>query len=93
MTTKHTPGPWTVALGVSPVDTVWDAEGEHKIASFISAPSRDWQEQDANARLIAAAPDLLAALAEIAKGSATLQRAQIHSIARAASAKAKESAS
>ncbi len=57
METKHTPGPWEVELGTANRDwhiikrgTAWNATSA---------------ERDANARLIAAAPDLLAALALI----------------------------
>lgn len=48
--TKHTPGPWTIA-GHDDADTmeIWDKHG-----AFASCETR-------NARLIAAAPDLLAA--------------------------------
>ena len=57
MTTKHTPGPWTCnANYVTQHYMVWDADGNyHEMRDEVA-------EMDANARLIAAAPDLLAAL-------------------------------
>ena len=63
MSTKHTPGPWRSAL-VSDKSWhvgVYDNTGTQvalvKVASALSAPRRD-----ADARLIAAAPELLEAL-------------------------------
>lgn len=53
MTTKHTPGPWTPTR-----ETI-----EPNICDMTS--SRSPEETAANARLIAAAPDLLAALVAI----------------------------
>lgn len=66
--TKHTPGPWSH----TPMkDTIWANDGETKVATLADLPwvtlssgrrcSDDATEQ-ANARLIAAAPELLAAL-------------------------------
>lgn len=66
-TTQHTPGPWRY----DPVDGHIYATSE---ASPLPAPARvcdphaddiDIDEREANARLIAAAPDLLAALRDI----------------------------
>ena len=54
----HTPGPWTLPTVTCP-DHVYDSTGNVRICALEDRP---WQEQDANARLIAAAPDLLAAL-------------------------------
>lgn len=58
---KHTPGPWTV--GVDEQDHgrpyVKDAEG-YVVCALIFEPGTG--EPEANARLIAAAPDLLEAL-------------------------------
>lgn len=54
-TTKHTPAPWTVGH----FNDVRSSDGYHSIANVSSAfelPAK------ANARLIAAAPDLLSAL-------------------------------
>ena len=54
MTTKHTPGPWTCNANYSTQHyMVWDADGNyHQMRDEVA-------EMDANARLIAAAPDLL----------------------------------
>ena len=59
MTTKHTPGPWTVQ---------WSVDDFGNDTNDITAPgttvASDVQSYE-DARLIAAAPDLLAALADI----------------------------
>lgn len=54
-TTNHTPGPWRVHAVAG---LIQEANG-HSIAAY-TGTSQD--EADANARLIAAAPELLAAL-------------------------------
>jgi hypothetical protein len=61
-THTHTPGPWSVSNGLS---TVWANDGERQIADCDKGPLRSAGEDLANARLIAAAPELLAALREI----------------------------
>jgi len=56
--TKHTPGPWErqgIAIG-SETGSAFDA------ICYLDILSRDREQREANARLIAAAPDLLAAL-------------------------------
>lgn len=55
MTHTHTPGPW------DPIGCAIYA-GEIKIAEFIGIPWERMLENEANINLIAAAPDLLAAL-------------------------------
>jgi len=55
-TTLHTPSPWQV----SPLGNVM--KSSLKIASIEQMPSNNESERVANARLIAAAPDLLDAL-------------------------------
>lgn len=63
MTTKHTPGPWAC------VDASNHAH-DYRLTKPngeplpVNAPGNDHSEQRANARLIAAAPDLLEALEE-----------------------------
>jgi len=87
--TQHTPGPWEV----SPYGNITSKSG--KIASVEQMPSNYESEKQANARIIAAAPDLLVALeqcvpiivrhanATFGDGVLTLQ------VARSAIAKAK----
>ncbi len=89
---KHTPGPWAVFRrdGYSTYIHAINEGGEintFQVASCHSATSRKYfptrGEAEANARLIAAAPDLLEALKEL-----TLERGMTDK-ARAAIAKAK----
>lgn len=62
MITKHTPGPWTIHKDYSRANyTVFDADGNYGDTSV--------ETIDANAALIAAAPDLLAALKNLADES------------------------
>lgn len=79
---KHTPGPWK-ARG----NSVWhNAEGDEiGIVAGVST-SKPAAENAANARLIAAAPDLLAALRLIANARTNMEEKQ--RIARVAIAKA-----
>ena len=77
--TKHTPGEWRVLENVFPptVGTSWTADGHENaqyvadVYEFTDCPDRrksvEVAEAFANARLIAAAPDLLAALKRIIK--------------------------
>ncbi len=69
---KHTPGPWTFA-GMHPygwgirVDDVWIGTAHNNHTGEDARPQGDFpsnKEGEANAHLIAAAPDLLAALKE-----------------------------
>lgn len=68
---KHTPGPWmvdrTVALGAYGVWTDPQGEADHKMRMVCSVYGMNEldlprEERDANALLMAAAPDLLEAL-------------------------------
>jgi hypothetical protein len=63
--TKHTPGPWRVSEGMTP-DTLLVRDDEHGIAQVWAAYKPDGPlevgTKEANARLIAAAPELLEAL-------------------------------
>lgn len=61
MNTPHTPGPWHVGMKPGPI--IYGPHGE-QIADMRS-PMLEADEHNANARLIEAAPDLLAALAEL----------------------------
>ena len=55
-TTKHTPGPWSTEYDGSIV------MNRQIVSGPIAPESADWEERRANARLIAAAPDMLMAL-------------------------------
>ena len=61
---KHTPGPWAALMQDPP--TIADRRG-CRVATSCALPGQSAEEQEANARLIAAAPDLLAALRVIAE--------------------------
>jgi len=74
MTKKHTPGPWVVCVqdGEEKAYTVF---AEHQLVSkhieagawdhFVACAGASHENYEANARLIAAAPDLLSALTEL----------------------------
>jgi len=87
--TKHTPGPWRVtAAPLNPgVSTRWievySVDPEDDVAQ---ATGGNLKTAQANARLIAAAPDLLAALEDILEGN---RNGWIARVAREAIAKAK----
>lgn len=64
---EHTPGPW-VAKGIGgPNLCVTDGDSRYVVDRFVLG-SRATEEHEANARLIAAAPDLLAALQAVMAG-------------------------
>ena len=66
MNTKHTPGPWNVSPSAkaSTLTRVFDETG--KLVASANGPGLfEGGEAEANARLIAAAPDLLAALVKL----------------------------
>ena len=72
MTLKHTPGPWLIEKQRAPNGgTFWDItetdrQGHDRIAMVGPwMASRDGYIAEGNARLISAAPDLLASLQEI----------------------------
>ena len=88
---KHTPGPWKANFAIS--GSVYIFGGDRNFASVFD----EWQDeanQEANASLIAAAPDLLAALQAIVKSlvdqddEGMIEHAQQMIDARAAIAKA-----
>ena len=71
----HTPGPWRITdrygvltdqVGIDgrTVCTVWTMQQGHRPSGVDTEP---WPEGEANARLIAAAPDLLESLRELAE--------------------------
>lgn len=91
MKNQHTPGPWAV----SPYNNIVSKNGT--VAKTEQMPGNDDAERKANARLIAAAPDLLSALSRIADyldGVNNGTRAEVDTswvgqVARAAIAKAR----
>jgi len=60
MSAAHTPGPWEL----DPYGQVTQSNGRTVLVSGIASPMVSTAESIANARLVAAAPDLLAALKE-----------------------------
>lgn len=69
MTITHTPGPWTIGNPIFSGPYYIMVGGHTEIARVSDAPAtssdyyiKNHDEREANARLIAAAPDLLAAL-------------------------------
>lgn len=63
-TTRHTPGPWVVRTSAtyrSQVEAI-DPKGRADVVARITTPRKGAEASDANARLIAAAPDMLASL-------------------------------
>ena len=64
MTTQHTPGPWTAAIQTGARDThiISAPQGAYRIAEMTHPDRIAASVRDADARLIAAAPDLLAVL-------------------------------
>lgn len=73
--TSHTPGPWSLEADRMHFDTLSTVvAGERRKSKGIDQQMivqvggwAGWKEQEANARLIAAAPDLLAAAKELAE--------------------------
>lgn len=87
MTTKHTPGPWRVARKVS--NCVVARGGLDIIAQCDTIGEETRDTENANARLIAAAPDLLAALEFILVDQDSELDYETRLIVRAAIAQAK----
>jgi hypothetical protein len=61
MSAKHTPGPWEAVIPSWGLPKIVDAGGR-EIAHHIANIERDGRTVNLNARLIAAAPEMLAAL-------------------------------
>jgi hypothetical protein len=91
MTTNHTPGPWIAQLNQVGADYVHiGTEGPDGVCEVQWNGSDE--NQEANARLIAAAPDLLETLEKIASSDGSLHGTcvrDLKEIARAAINKAK----
>ena len=64
MTAKHTPGPWRAVPGCPEWTVEADGRGEVWNVAVVCDDCDD-SDTEANARLIAAAPDLLAALKDM----------------------------
>ncbi|HCL3090184.1 TPA: hypothetical protein N1985_003289 [Pseudomonas aeruginosa 1BAE] len=88
---KHTPGPWHV--GGPNKCTIYDKHGQRLANSFegVMATQRTDSECEANARLIAAAPELLDALVNLLPLISPL-KAEIQQVANASAAIAKTTA-
>lgn len=87
----HTPGPWRVDAITNSLGTIETADGVSIGQAFQVRPHRDDLhsiERKANARLMAAAPDLLAALEEAIEYIPARDRSVLIAKARAAIAKA-----
>jgi hypothetical protein len=88
---KHTPGPWVVDTWQYPTDpktiiqTATDAIAE---VYDLWCPAERTDEKAANAQLIAAAPELLAALVEMLEAQVCSDRCALCETARTAIAKA-----
>lgn len=76
---KHTPGPWSVLYSSNKYPSIHAGETKTPIAvlyEYVSETDRDLLDNaEANARLIAAAPELLEALENIAASLRTLKKA------------------
>jgi len=99
MKKQHTPGPWHINTMETVQATIHAHRGHVATVSRGSMNEVSADEIEANARLIAAAPELLAALESIARGSivdvgehrlgtVNLDKEAMQAIARAAIAKA-----
>ncbi|HEA6046743.1 TPA: hypothetical protein RXH49_006452 [Pseudomonas aeruginosa] len=88
---KHTPGPWHV--GGPNKCTIYDKHGQRLANSFegVMATQRTDSECEANARLIAAAPELLDALVNLLPLISPL-KAESQQVANASAAIAKATA-
>ena len=91
MKTQHTPGPWHISecATQNTLAGICSESGLH--ITDISGYGQTEEQNQANARLIASAPDLLAALYSIATDPSAIYsgaNAHIGDIARAAIAKA-----
>lgn len=71
----HTPGPWTTGCGKNNTIAIVAREWETRLVANVSAKDRSVEETDANADLIAAAPDMLEALSELADAAGVFDRA------------------
>ena len=63
---KHTPGPWTVNIPNNRETAIRGIHGGDYVIADILNDGYEDDEQEANARLIAASPDMLEALRRVA---------------------------
>ena len=79
MTTKHTPGPWTILSGTYENGKQFKVVGDESFYAMVGGDKQSMTSGEtlANARLVAAAPDLLAAL-EKAHGLLSDLESDIH---------------
>lgn len=63
-TTKHTPGPWSAAHSEKTFGVVVCSKGHYVADAYSRSDDDGNNETEANARLIAAAPELLEALVQ-----------------------------
>ncbi len=94
MTTNHTPGPWVIQRSrtIRPNYAWVCGQDWHELATVVVRSPGDKKDDAtglANARLIAAAPDLLAALEELCLAPNKHRPEEYWNAARAAIAKAK----
>jgi hypothetical protein len=83
----HTPGPWSVVFVIDGAFQIArDVEGDEIVIASRNEIPRLHDEFAANARLIAAAPDLLAALRDVLDGLDTYWAANNHETVAAAEA-------
>lgn len=64
---KHTPGPWVVDSGNGSACYIRPADHEPGVMAVAQVCKRGWSEKQANARLIAAAPDTTAACGRVSE--------------------------
>jgi hypothetical protein len=83
MEAKHTPGPWA-AFGCD----VGTLGPRHRVICWTGQPEVELEEARANARLIAAAPDMLTALQTIALHISSLDAQGVRELCDAAIAQA-----
>jgi hypothetical protein len=89
MTTKHTPGPWKLRLGTGvQYDYIIETKAGALVAAYPHYSGATKKATKANARLIAAAPEMLEALQRLYKDFPYVNQANGGMQARAAIAKA-----
>jgi hypothetical protein len=74
---QHTPGPWKIQGTNQIVSTGDFSPGQSWDTPIAMLWSNRAEHQDANAHLIAAAPDLLSALEDVLKSGTNINRAAI----------------